>query len=347
MYMYEKLKGYKELLDEGIITEAEFEQKKRELLGMPDKEEEQRIAEGQRIKEAERQRKLEEEQKQAEEYQRKLKEAELAEREHQRKLEEAKLAEQERQRKKEEERKIELEQKQERKQAKKEKRKANRGKVLIVIVLIIVLAGGGILLGRHIKYSVPKEKIAWDNLKMGEMLPELEEKKGHIWGNDTDYLDVDISKESQESYNEYMNLCKEMGYIVDSVSENYSYRAYNKEGYKLELYYDSSNKELEITLEDPISNGTIKWESTGFMSLLPEPKSKTGEIESEYSDGVTLFITNTSIEDFNDYIDTCMSKGFDVDYYRYDDSYSAENEDGVSLNLYYEGNNIMQIHAYR
>ena len=122
--MYDALKEYKRLLEEGILTEEEFEKKKRELLNLPDlkaeerkhqeqkqKEEEERqkaakIAEQQAI---ERQRQFEEAKLAEQAQQRKLEEAKLAEQARKRELEEAKLAEQEHLRKLEEERLVERE----------------------------------------------------------------------------------------------------------------------------------------------------------------------------------------------------------------------------------------------
>ncbi|MDE7061904.1 MAG: hypothetical protein K2O73_01500, partial [Lachnospiraceae bacterium] len=77
--------------------------------------------------------------------------------------------------------------------------------------------------------------------------------------------------------------------------------------------------------------------------LLPVPKSNTGSMERERSDGFLLYVSNTSIGDYNDYVDQCAEKGFDVDYDKGDDFYYASNEEGYSLALSYEGNNVMRL----
>ena len=180
--MYDMLKEYKLLLDEGAITKEEFEKKKRELLGLPDLEEEKRqIIEQKRkeeearqkairdaeLAELEKQRKLEEAKL---EQQRKLEEAKLEEQARQRKLEEAKLAEQERQRLFEEEkrqeeiRNAEIERQKKEERAKKREESLEKGKevtkkttrkawsiiVVVLCVAVVIFGIAGIIAGDYL-----------------------------------------------------------------------------------------------------------------------------------------------------------------------------------------------------
>ena len=54
-------------------------------------------------------------------------------------------------------------------------------------------------------------------------------------------------------------------------------------------------------------------------------------------------IANVSVEEFNAYIDKCIEARYNVDYIRYDDSFSVENANGNELNIWYQEFNVMNI----
>ena len=54
-------------------------------------------------------------------------------------------------------------------------------------------------------------------------------------------------------------------------------------------------------------------------------------------------MSNTSIDEFKTYATACADKGFDIDAYDTDKSYSAENSEGYKLSVSYQGNNVMSV----
>ncbi len=92
--------------------------------------------------------------------------------------------------------------------------------------------------------------------------------------------------------------------------------------------------------------GEISWSST-LAKMLPEPKSKVGEVQYDSSDEFWVEIANVSEEDFKLYVDECMEAGFNVDYEKWDDSFYADNSKGYSLDIYYdEDEKIMDVELY-
>ena len=85
----------------------------------------------------------------------------------------------------------------------------------------------------------------------------------------------------------------------------------------------------------------FKWPSSEIAKLLPKPKSNIGKIEWEASDGFAIYVSETSLDEYNVYVEECSKKGFTVDYQKGDDYYYGDNADGYQLSLRYEGNNTM------
>ena len=91
----------------------------------------------------------------------------------------------------------------------------------------------------------------------------------------------------------------------------------------------------------------IVWLTTGLGALIPAPESTKGAITTDSPTRFEAAVGGTDEAAFNAYIDTCVAAGYSVDYARtndrYENSYSAENADGVRLKVSYEGGNIVEI----
>ena len=186
-------------------------------------------------------------------------------------------------------------------------------------------------------------KINWNEMILGSQLPEPPTSKGKINENSSDELRIEIINITDKQYNDYVEACKSKGFTVDAESKSSTYAAYNAEGYKLSVsHYDSKGK-LSIKLEKPMEMSTITWPAGEAGSQLPVPKSTIGKFSFEHDDSFYVYIGNTSRDDYNDYVKACSDKGFTVDYSKGDTYYYADNSDGWSISLKYEGNNIMSI----
>lgn len=208
-----------------------------------------------------------------------------------------------------------------------------------VIILILVIAFAFLISSEHRK----AEKINWSELIMGEVIPEPASNLGEIYSNSDDYLSIEILKLSSEQYKDYVDACKEKGFTVDSDQSDTLYSAYNGEGYNLKLYYYDSKNKLNISLNAPIKMSKIVWPTSEYGKMLPIPKSSLGKIEKDDKTGFTVYIGETSIDDYNEYVSACFEKGFTVDSRKIEKSYDAKNADGYALTVEYIGNNIMLI----
>ena len=205
--------------------------------------------------------------------------------------------------------------------------------VIIVVGIIALFIKGG------------SEKIVWDDLILGDILPEPPAKRGEIHVNVMDELWVDIASLSDKQFVEYVEACKEKGFVVDSVSNSSSYDAYNEEGYKLSLDHYGSDSDMSIQLESPMEMNTITWPVSVAGKQLPTPKSTTGQFSYEYEDNFFVYVGNTTRTDYAEYVNTCFEMGFDVDYSKGDDYYYAYNSEGWSVEIRYVGNNVMSIYV--
>lgn len=105
-----------------------------------------------------------------------------------------------------------------------------------------------------------------------------------------------------------------------------------------------SNSKVETNLTKNIDDyKEIDWPTTELAKLIPVPKSNIGSIIMEEEDGFIIDIANTSTEDYDTYVKECIDNGFDVDYYKSDDSYMAEDQNGNSLSLSIDDNYVMNV----
>lgn len=203
--------------------------------------------------------------------------------------------------------------------------------ILLVALAILTLCscGGG-------------EKIKWSDMILGDVLPEPPSSKGEALFNTTSELFVDVSGISIKEYNDYVEMCKEKGFTIDAELD-FSYDAYNSEGYHLTLDHYERNNQMRIQLEAPMELSAIQWPMGTAGNMLPAPKSTTGKFSYEYDDSFFVYVGETSKADYDEYVSVCSEAGFSVDYNKGDDYYRADNANGWHISLNYEGNNVMAI----
>ena len=187
------------------------------------------------------------------------------------------------------------------------------------------------------------EPLEWPTSGLATLLPDPPTDKGEIFSNSDDYLSADVAECSSSDFAAYVEDCKEVGFTIDAENDTGSYSAYSEEGAHLDLYYYESQEEISITLDAPVEMGAISWPKSGAGALIPAPESTVGEITSDSSGFFVARIGETDSDAFQAYIDACADVGFTVDYDRSSERYRAENADGVSLALDYEGFNTMGV----
>ena len=220
------------------------------------------------------------------------------------------------------------------KKLKKKKRLRN-----FVIFIAIVAA----IIGISKISSAIKARIDWDEIVLGEMIPTPPVTKGEVITNTSDSLYMNITGITPKQYADYIDECAEEGYASEAESTSMFYEAFNAEGYNLRLSYYEGSEELSLHLEKPEEMSEIEWPDSTAAKKLPKPKSTVGKFSYEYDDHFYVEIADTSKADYADYVKKCSEKGFKVDYDKGDNYYYADNYEGWSLSLKYQGNNIMSI----
>lgn len=186
-------------------------------------------------------------------------------------------------------------------------------------------------------------KYDWSSVVLTEMLPQPESPYGEIISNSEDYLSLDVTKTTEGQYKEYIEACKDKGFTIDIETNESFFYAYNDKGYKLSLSYYDYNSEMHIDLNSTMEMETITWPDSEMAKLLPIPKSTTGKIYNNDEDSFSVYISETTIDDYNAYVKACEEKGFTVDAQKGDKTFSAKNADSYKLSVDYKGNNVIYI----
>lgn len=185
------------------------------------------------------------------------------------------------------------------------------------------------------------EKIEWSKIELRDQLPEPPSNRGTLFENSDEEFWVSLDGVSDDQYNDYLDACVDKGFTVDADKSSYSYKAYNADGYSLDMSHIGDG--LSITLKAPMKFGSITWPSSTVGNMLPAPKSTTGKFSYEHDDSFFVYVSETSKADYDQYVADCSANGFNIDYDKGDTYYRADNADGYHISLKYEGNNIMAV----
>lgn len=185
------------------------------------------------------------------------------------------------------------------------------------------------------------EKIEWSKIELRDQLPEPPSNRGTLFENSDEEFWVSLDGVSDDQYNDYLDACVDKGFTVDADKSSYSYKAYNANGYSLDMSHIGDG--LSITLKAPMKFGSITWPSSTVGNMLPAPKSTTGKFSYEHDDSFFVYVGETSKADYDQYVADCSANGFNIDYDKGDTYYRADNADGYHISLKYEGNSIMAV----
>lgn len=87
----------------------------------------------------------------------------------------------------------------------------------------------------------------------------------------------------------------------------------------------------------------IPWPTVGIGTLLPVPDSLLGNVSIDYEWAYSIYLANSTREDYEKYVEKCINSGFDKDVRNYGDSVWADYSEKISLNVSYEGCDTMYV----
>ena len=211
--------------------------------------------------------------------------------------------------------------------------------VALVVSLVLIIPYFSLFRFNLTDYA----KYDWKSVVLAEVLPQPESPYGKIISNSSDCLSLDVTKTSAIQYKNYIEACKQKGFTIETETNDSIFYAFNDNGYKLSLSYYNYNSEMHIALDSALKMEKVIWPDSEMAKLLPVPKSSTGKICSNDENSFSIYIGNTTIDDYNTYVKACEEKGFTVDVQKGDKSFSAINADCYKLSVDYEGNNVIYI----
>lgn len=205
--------------------------------------------------------------------------------------------------------------------------------IVLAVLMIVGLAACG---------SSNKADSDWPGKGLGALIPKPDQGKIEITENDDDEFTANVEGVSKDFFDEYAEKCVKAGFNVD-VEKDHDFEAFREDATKIEISYYESSEEMRIEIEAGEKLGDLKWPTNTFGEKVPKPESTYGVVKWQSSDGFCLYVGNTTIDDFNNYVDKCTESGFDIDFKRYEKSFNGKNADGDSLQISYEGANIIFI----
>ncbi len=210
-------------------------------------------------------------------------------------------------------------------------------KMIISFLAVLILLVIGILI-----YNNEVGKIKWDDLVLGDSIPEVS-GKGRIITNSNKELNINIKNISNKEFYKYIEKCKKEGYTIDSEENEYLYSAFSNDGYKIEVSYLELSKTMAVNLTLPNDYSKIEWSNSSLAKLLPVPNSLYGNVIKDDEKLYNVEISKMNINAFNNYIQKCKNNGFDNEIEKDDKTYIAKNSDNNKLIVKYLGNNIVSI----
>ena len=98
------------------------------------------------------------------------------------------------------------------------------------------------------------------------------------------------------------------------------------------IYYDYNSKKYSTESETEIA---YQWSQTDLGNKIPKPDVKVVESGRDDESVYMFDAYGLSLDQFNDYVEKCKELGYTVDPGSFEGFYSADDEDGYNVYLYY------------
>lgn len=123
------------------------------------------------------------------------------------------------------------------------------------------------------------------------------------------------------------------------------YNLMNPDSAKIKYVYDEKIYSVNYDFKnnsytEEATKKAYSWTNNKMANLLPKPALDVGEVFLDTDD--TFMFTGYGVDQayYQEYVEQCKSKGFDVDQYGIEYYYTASNSDGYELQLSFNNNHI-------
>lgn len=173
----------------------------------------------------------------------------------------------------------------------------------------------------------------WPSSGLSRYLPKPDSPNGIIENDTKEIFEIEVYKVSFDEYKNYVENCKNTGFSLYTTEYNKTFTAYNEDEYVLNLYYFDENERLAVNVKAPYEIAKITWPKSDLVKFIPKPSSSEGHIFFENDTEISVLIANITKEQYIEYVDKCMKKGFDVDYSRGEKVFEGNNKKEYSLRV--------------
>lgn len=112
---------------------------------------------------------------------------------------------------------------------------------------------------------------------------------------------------------------------------------YVKDGQIYTMYYDYGTKKYS---SEETTEPAFYWTESNLGEMIPQPSALV--VKKDGRDDDTLFsfkVFGVTLSDFNTYVSECKNRGFSVDPGSYEGFYTADNENGYNVYLFFNEDN--------
>ena len=206
----------------------------------------------------------------------------------------------------------------------------------ILIIVFFLCWSGDVELPHH---------DAWPTVGVATSIPEPENKGNELEvKRDTQTeVYVSISGIPHDAQLAYIERCKEAGFTLDAETADSSYRAFNEDGYELDLTLYTNIEKMYVRAKAPTTLSAFAWPTAGKVAALPAPETTVGKVEYEYPERYEAILGEMDRDAFNAYVARWTEAGFNEKFIRNNNNYQGYNANGDYVDLEYIGLNRVSV----
>lgn len=147
--------------------------------------------------------------------------------------------------------------------------------VLTIAMIALMIAGCGGKKDQAEEPTMPETAFHWPTSEIASQLPVPESNAGTLELETPAGMLVKMRNISKEQYDNYVDACRERGFVVDYSRSDDSYFAYNEAGYSLMLNYVKNGMSIEILAPEETRETESTEETDPVETTSPTTDSET------------------------------------------------------------------------
>ena len=179
----------------------------------------------------------------------------------------------------------------------------------------------------------------WKSLQLSFALPEPGLPIKKVIHDEENLMTVHFCPVDKAQFMDFLRRCEQAGFHWEPRYGDPVLRLYSEKGWALDLSHHEKDSMLDLSLKPTVTLGPMRWPS----KTVPQPPAMNSYTQHNRDTYFKTYVGPMDHDQWSQYVDEIMAMGYLYDLSRRRDSFTGSLETGETLQIDFEGNDVVCI----